>query len=200
MKYTVRSSFWFFSLVCAIIFTTVGCATRSVKRIGETDQVDLSGRWNDTDSRLVSEEMVRDSLSRPWLEDFTEEKNRKPAVVVGLVRNLSHEIIGTETFIRDIEREFLNSGKVRVVQAGEAREQLRAERRQQENTATIETVKRWGKELGADLILQGSLNSIVDSSGKQRVIFYQVDLELTDIETGEKKWIGTKKIKKLVKN
>lgn len=189
-------------LVFCLLFSVflLGCTTRKVERIDADKQVDLSGRWNDTDSRLVSEEMIRDLTSRPWLADFNKEKGRKPALVVGLVRNKSHEIISTDTFIKDMERELLNAGTVRVVQAGEARNQLRKERESQQDAASPETVKKWGKEIGADVILQGVLNSIVDASGKQKIVFYQIDLELTDIETGEKLWIGTKKIKKSVKN
>ena len=183
------------------ILLLAGCATsRRVQRLDESRQVDLSGRWNDTDSRLVAEEMIRDILSRGWITEFTKEKGKKPAVVVGLVRNKSHEHISTDTFIKDMEREFINSGNVRVIQADEARDQLRQERAQQQDTASPETAKRWGREIGADYILQGVLNSIVDASGKKKIIFYQVDLEMSDMETGEKIWLGTKKIKKLVTN
>jgi uncharacterized protein (TIGR02722 family) len=179
----------------------LGCATsRQVERIDPGQQMDLSGRWNDTDSKLVAEEMVKDGLSRIWLTDYIEEKGRKPVIIVGFIKNRSHELISGETFIKDIEREFVNSGKVKVVQAGAAREELRAERSDQQDYASLETMKKWGQEKGADLILQGVINSIVDTEGKQKVVYYQVDLELTDLETNEKAWIGTKKIKKLVTN
>ncbi len=190
----------FSAAVAVTALLAAGCVTRQVQRIDETARVDLSGRWNDTDSRLVSEEMVRDMFSRSWQSEFFIEKGRKPALVVGLVRNKSHELIPVDTFITDIERACINTGTARIVQAGEAREQLRQERSQQQGTATSETVKQWGKEIGADFILQGTINSIVDSNGREKVIFYQVDLELSNIETGEKVWIGTKKIKKLVKS
>ena len=35
-----------------------------VKREEINKKVDLSGSWNDTDSRLVAEEMVKDCLAR----------------------------------------------------------------------------------------------------------------------------------------
>ena len=172
--------------------------TKQVTRVEEDSVIDLSGRWNDTDSRLVAEEMVSDMLLRPWLEEFEKGTGERPVVVVGLVQNKSHEHIATETFIKDIEKAILNSGKVRLVQAGEAREQLRKERADQNEFATAATAAKWGKELGADFILQGVLNSIVDSNNKQKVVFYQTDLELTNMETNEKVWIGDKKIKKVV--
>jgi len=129
---------------------------------------------------------------------FVEKNGRKPAVIVGTVINRTHELISTDTFIRDMERAFINAGSVRVVQSAEAREQLRDERADQQQFADPETAKRWRRELGADFMLQGVINSIVDTNDREKVIYYQVDLELTDIETNEKVWLGSKKIKKYV--
>lgn len=183
-----------------ILFSLVGCKTTpKISRVDEKQQIDLSGRWNDTDSRLVSEEMVKDGLARTWLTDYLETNGKKPTVIVGIVKNKSSEHINTETFIKDIEREFINSAKVKVVQGGEAREQLRTERTDQQDFASASTTKRWGREKGADFILQGTVNSITDSNIKQKLVYYQIDLELTDLESNEKVWIGTKKIKKTVK-
>ena len=78
------------------------CGT-SVKRIDVTDEVDLSGAWNDTDSRLVSEEMIQDALSRPWVANFMRQEDHLPTVIVGTVRNLSHEHINVRTFVADME-------------------------------------------------------------------------------------------------
>jgi len=190
---------FFVSIIAGLML--LGCSTsRQVQRIDPGQQMDLSGRWNDTDSKLVAEEMVKDGLSRVWLTDYIADKGRKPVIIVGFIKNKTHELISSETFIKDIEREFINSGKVKVVQAGAAREELRAERSDQQDFASLETMKNWGLEKGADFILQGVINSIVDTEGKQKVVYYQTDLELTDLETNEKAWIGTKKIKKLVTN
>ncbi len=173
-------------------------STKTVTRVDENSQIDLSGRWNDTDSRLVAEEMVKDGLSRPWVTDFIEENGKKPTVIVGIIKNKSSEHISSETFTNDIEREFINAGKVRVVQGGEAREELRSERADQQEFASAETTKKWGMERGADFILQGTINSITDSNSKDKLVYYQTDLELTHIETNEKVWIGSKKIKKVI--
>ena len=143
--------------------------------------------------------MVKDGLARIWLSDFNIANGKKPTVIVGLIRNKSSEHIATETFIKDIEREFVNSGKVTILQGGEAREQLRKERADQQDFSSTSTIKKWGMEKGADFMLQGTVNSILDSNNKQKVVFYQVDLELTSLESNEKVWIGTKKIKKTVK-
>lgn len=187
------------SAAALLFFTLESCSgNKEVTRVREDAVIDLSGRWNDTDSRLVAEEMVSDMLSRPWREEFEKGTGERPKVIVGLIQNKSHEHIATETYIKDIEKAVLNSGKVRLVQSAEAREELRKERADQNEFSTAASAAKWGKELGADFILQGVVNSIVDSNNKQKVITYQTNLELTNIETNEKVWIGDKKIKKLV--
>jgi len=173
---------------------------RKISRIDPGQQTDLSGRWNDTDSRLVAEEMMNDVLQRQWLKDFTTEKGKKPVVIVGMVRNSSHEHIDAEMFIKDLERHFINTSTVRVVQNSVFREKLREERDDQQTFASPETQKKFGRELGADFILTGTINSIVDQYKKEKTVTYQVNLELSNLETNEVVWIGDKKIKKYIKN
>ncbi len=186
-------------LVIAVIFFSA-CSTKKVERVSTDEQIDLSGRWNDTDSKMVAEAMVDQVLSAAWIDNYMQQNNgKKPVVVVGLVYNKSHEHINAETFIKDIERAFINSGRVRLVQAGEKREELRKERASQQELASMETAKKWGLELGADFMLNGDINSIVDTNNKERVNFYQTNLELSNIETAEIVWMGDKKIKKYIR-
>jgi hypothetical protein len=180
------------------LVVSAGCAKKTVQRIATDSVVDLSGRWNDTDSRLVSEEMIEDCLSRPWLQLHMERKHKRPVVIVGLIRNKTTEHIATETFIGDIERAFVNSGQVEVVASAEERRQLRDERADQQTYASEETMKRWGREKGADYMLSGTISSITDEEGGEKVVYYQVDLALIDLEENTKVWIGQKKIKKYI--
>jgi PBP1b-binding outer membrane lipoprotein LpoB len=113
--------------------------------------------------------------------------------------NKSHEHIASETFVKDVERAFINSGKVRVVENDYFREKLREEVDNQQANATEETRKAIARELGADMMMFGTINSIVDEGKKERVVNYKVNLELVDLESTEKVWIGDKEIKKLVK-
>ena len=186
--------------ILLMVFALLACTQRSVTRVSPDQQIDLSGRWNDTDAKMVAEEMIKDVLSRPWISDFNRANNDKPVVIIGAVANKSSEHIESETFIKDIEREFINSGMVRVVQNSVFREKLREERAQQGEFASIETQSKWGKELGADFMMFGVITSTVDSYNKEKVVNYKTNLELTSIETTEKVWIGDKEIKKYIKN
>ena len=186
------------TLVVLTIALINGCANRKITRVDPNQTIDLSGRWNDSDSRLVSEEMIGDLLTSAWIPKYLKANDKRPVVVVGLVENKSHEHINSETFIKDVEKAIIRDGNIRLVVAGEKRNELRKERAEQQDYASPETTKKWGKELGADFILQGTINSIVDSYKKQKVVTYQIDLQLTNIETNEVVWMGDKKIKKQI--
>lgn len=190
------------SLILLVVIGLVisSCASRQVTRVDPAEQIDLSGRWNDTDSRQVAEEMTRDVLSKPWLERFTGQQERPPVVIIGVVVNRSHEHIEAETFIKDIEREFINSGKVRVVENDFFREKLREEKDSQQINASPETQSRIAQELGADFMLFGVINSTVDQYKKEKVVNYKINLEMVNLESTEKVWLGDKEIKKYIKN
>ena len=185
-------------LVGSILFS--GCAGGiAVQRIATTDVTDLSGKWNDTDSRLVAEKMVSDMLSRKWLPNFVEEESKNPTVIVGTIRNMSTEHVNMAVFTKDIERELINSGQVQFVASREEREEVREERRDQQTYASLETAKRLGQEYGADFVLIGTFKSVEDVVKRKKSILYSVDLELIDVEKNLKVWIGNKKIKKFIK-
>jgi penicillin-binding protein activator len=182
-----------------IVLGLAACSP-SVTRMDSSEVKDLSGAWNDTDSRLVSEEMVQDALTRPWIQEYTSSKKKPPVVIVGEVRNLSHEHINVNTFVADLERALINSGRVEFVASSSERGEVREERSDQDIHAREDTRKPMGKEIGADFMLKGTINTIIDVSGSTQVRYYQVDLTLISLADNRKVWIGQKKIKKLVEH
>lgn len=181
----------------AVIFSACS-STRQVSRVDPNETIDLTGNWNDTDSKLVAEEMVKDVVSRNWLSEFQMKNSAKPVVIVGRIRNKSSEHINVSTFIKDIERELINSGKIKFVASAEEREQVREERQDQNEFASEESMKKFYKELGADYLMSGVISSINDKYDGDEIRYYQIDLQLINIETNEKVWLGNKKIKKFI--
>lgn len=176
-----------------------GCATNKVERIDANTEIALTDKWNATDSRLVSEEMIDDMLSFPWIERWQQANlgnQRQPTVVVLGVRNRSHEHIQTDTFVKDLRRASLRSGRVDFVTSGTVRDELRAERLDQEFNATSDTAAQLAAETGANFALSGSIDSWVDQLKGQRVTSYQIDLVLIDVQTGREVWAGQKKLQK----
>lgn len=197
----MKTTSYKFILVLGFGLLLANCSTPRVQRVDETTVTDLSGRWNETDSRLTAEEITKELMEHAWYSTYASENTgKKPVIIVGLITNKSHEHIPTETFSKDIEKEIINSGRMKLVQAGNMREEIRAERADQQNYASQSTMKKFGLENGADFMLQGTINSIVDQYSKEKTIYYQVNLELTNIQTNDKVWIGDKKIKKYLGN
>ena len=181
-----------------VLSVSLGACSTSVTRMDTAEVKDLSGAWNDTDSQMVAAEMMQDVLSRDWLVEYKSEKKRKPAVIVGEVRNLSHEHIAVSPFVQELQRNLINSGKVKFVASASEREEIRGERTDQDINATEETRKAMGKEKGADFMLKGTINTIIDANGSDQVRYYQVNLTLISLVDNEIVWNGEKKIKKFV--
>lgn len=197
LKY--RTILKWFGLVFAGLLILGGCASTKVERVAVDETIDLSGRWNDTDSRLVSEEMVKDVMARPWISNHRDEnRGKNPSVIVGTVRNRSDEHINTQTFVKDLERGLINSGKVDLVADSNERRAIREERKDQASHSSEETAKEEGQEIGADFMLQGDINTITDRVDGKEVKYYQINLELIHMESHKKVWLGEKKIKKVV--
>lgn len=186
------------TVIFMIILITSCGSTRKVSRLSSDQVTDLSGNWNDTDSRLVAEKMIRSLNSADWVQDYLLKNKRKPVIIVGTIRNLTSEHISTNTFIKDIEREIVKSHWLKFVASKLERNEIRDERIEQQMHASEETAKRMMQETGADFMLRGSINQITDAVEGQSVKYYQIDLELINIETNEKYWIDSKKIKKLI--
>ncbi len=183
----------------SVVLALSGCGHETkVTRVDAGVVTDLSGRWNDTDSRMVAEAMVKEALQYPWLGNFEKANQRQPVVVVGTVVNSSHEHISVQTFITDLERELTNSQNVTFVAGKGERDEVRSERKEQAIYAREDTQKAPGKEIGADFMMKGTIATILDEAEGTKAIFYQVDLQMIDLENNAKVWYGQKKIKKVV--
>ncbi len=195
-----RSSRAMTGLVALLFAVTIfGCSSsRQVSRVSADSVTDVSGDWNDTDSRLVSQNMIRDLTSASWVDDFRQGAGKKPTVIVGKITNRTYEHIDVTTFVKDLERSLINDGVVNFVASSSERSQIREERKDQAREASEETQKGPGQEAGADYMLIGNISSIIDKEGGQAVKYYQINMELVDIATNRKVWIGEKKIKKIV--
>jgi penicillin-binding protein activator len=185
------------SLIVTILSIIIYSCAPAVQRMSETSVTDLSGRWNETDVRLTSEQIIDELQSHPWYNNYiAENKGKSPVIIVGMITNNTHEHIDPELFCKNVEISIVNSGRMKLVQSGNKRAELRAEIADQQNYASNETMKKFGLAKGADFIMQGNIASIVDEKGKQKTVFYKVNLELTNLETNEIVWIGNKEIKK----
>jgi penicillin-binding protein activator len=192
-------------LALAALLVAIGAAgcAKQVTRIAPEQAIDLSGRWNDVDSRIVADSIIRQSFEAVggvnWAMRHAQRSGGEmPTVIVGTIRNRSLEHVPVNTFVRDLERAYVNSGMVRVVASRDEREEIRDERYDQQEHASETTRSRLRAETGANYMLQGEIQSIEDREGRRAVVFYQVDMTLVNLETNERSWVGQHKIKKYI--
>lgn len=193
-----------FALGIAALFIAACSGTPKVSRVDADTQVDLSGRWNDTDVRTVCETLIADAVSSPRIDTYIKTyslKNRGalPTVIVGKIGNKSSEHIDTNIISNLMRTAIIRSGKLDFVEGGEAREGIRAERQDQQVNASEASAAAIGNETGADFMLTGEVNSIVDSAGNRTVRTYFVKASITDVETTRILWEGEdNSIKKVI--
>ncbi len=187
------------TLIVLCLFTLVSCA-RTVTRVNPDQSMDMSGRWNDTDSKMVADKMTSDLLGSEKFKDYAKTLNRKPAIIVGLIRNKTSEHIDADSYIKKFELAIYNSGLADLVESDGFRDKVRAERAQQQDFSDPGTVAQWGKEVGANLMLFGEMTSETDVHNSKRVVSYVTTVYLTEMETNKRVWYSQEEIKKLVKN
>ena len=188
--------------VCVVIsLLFFSCATTSINRVDAAQQTDISGYWNDTDVRLICNALIEDCITSPRIERFAQENKRLPVFIIGRFKNDSSEHIDTSIIVKKMQTAILNSGKAEFVADSTSREEVRAEREDQNmGNASEETAKALGNETGADFLLQGSVKSMVQKAGNTTVRTYHVSADLINIETNRIIWSGfNDDIKKVIK-
>jgi hypothetical protein len=185
--------------ILAAALAVSACGIKRVSRVDPNSVTDLSGAWNDTDSRLVANELIGQSLAANWTRDWAAANaGQSPTIIVGEFRNRTMEHIAVGTFVRDLERAYITSGVVRVVASAAERDEVRGERADQQTNASAETRARMAREQGARFMLQGDVQAIEDSEGREKIVFYQIDATMIDLESNAKVWVGQHKIKKYI--
>jgi len=183
-----------------LLLVLLSSCARTVSRIDPNQQIDLSGRWNDSDSRQIAEKMTSELLNSPRFQEYTKQLGKRPTIIVGQIRNRTSEHIDANNFIKKFELAIFNSGLADLVESDAFRDKLREERAQQQDFSDPATMAQWGKEVGANLMLFGEMTSETDTYNKNRVVNYVTTLFLTDMETNKRIWYGQQEIKKYIKN
>ncbi len=189
----------FTALAAALLFAS--CATTKVSRVSSDTVIDLSGYWNDTDVRLAAEQIIEQCVTSPRIATFpAQHAGKLPVIIIGSYRNKSDEHIDTEILTKKLEAALINSGKADFVASVAEREEVRAERMDQQMNASEKTAKSLGNETGADFMMQGYVKTIVDSDGSTMTRTYFIDTELINIENNTKIWVDSNSnIKKVIK-
>lgn len=192
---------WFSSFLCTLllIFFTVGSLTSCGPKAfvkGQYDDVNkqnlMNDQWSETDMQTVVKDLVTGLVGSPAIASA---KNQ-PIVIVTNLQNKTSEHIDTQSVMDMIRVELMNTGKVAFIDK-EAREDIKSEYEYNDSGLVSEdSKKKAGSQVGADYIINGRLDSIVQEVGKDKTVYYKLTLNLTNLKTSLISWSNHKQIRK----
>jgi uncharacterized protein (TIGR02722 family) len=187
----------FSSFILASVVAVSACQTTQGNYADPNKIEIVDDRWNDSDARLVGEEMIRSALAKRWLTEYTREfQGKRPFILVDDFENRTSEQIDTKAIFEAVRNELINSGKVRFLDGAQRAKILEEYKYQQSGVVKADAAKGPGKQAAADFFLVGALSSIVSEAGGYKTVTYQVEMRLTNIESSEIVWTEVKKLKK----
>ena len=191
--------------LCLCVFASACSSGPNVTRVDAGTQTDLSGRWNDTDVRIVCASLLNSAFSSrsidSYIRDYSIRNNGAvPTIIVGRFRNTSSEHIDTSVISGIMRTTIINSGKLEFVEGGTTRDDIRIERQDQQSHASESTASALGNETAAVFMLTGEVNSMEERSGNTTVRAYYVTATITEIETNRILWEDqNSEIKKIIR-
>lgn len=185
--------------IVAVAVTTIflGCGPRQFSK-GEYDEdVNrenlLNDQWSETDMQKAVSQLIESAIQTAAVR----KANKPPVVMVTGLQNKTSEHIDTQSVMDMIKVELTQSGKLQFVDR-EAREDISNEYDYQESgMVSRESKKGKGGQVGADFIMNGRLDSIVQQVGKDKSVYYKLTLNMTNLKTGIIEWTDHKQIRKL---
>ena len=186
------------SVLAIVSFTISSCGPKAFIK-GEYDDVNkenlLNDQWSETDMQVIVKSMVDSLVQHPSITNA----KKMPVVMVTNLQNKTSEHIDTQSIMDMVRVELTNSGKVAFIDK-EARQDISNEYDYQNSgTVSSETKKSPGGQIGADYIINGRLDSIVQEVGKDKSVFYKITLNMTNLKTSVIAWTNQKQIRKTFK-
>ncbi|HRK06167.1 MAG TPA: penicillin-binding protein activator LpoB [Pseudobdellovibrionaceae bacterium] len=172
-----------------------GCGPKAFVR-GEyedpQEENNLNDLWSETDMQKVVADLVASMINHNEIANA----KRPPLVMITKLQNKTGEVIDTQNVMDMVRVELSRGGRVAFVNR-EAREDVAAEYEYQGSGMVSEESKKGkGGQLGADFIIDGRLDSIVQQAGKDKTVYYKVTLQLTNLKTNVIAWTDYKQIRK----
>jgi penicillin-binding protein activator len=155
----------------------------------------LNDQWSETDMQKAVKDLVDSLIAHPSIAAA----KRPPLVMVTNLQNKTSEHIDTQNIMDMVRVELMNRGRVAFVDK-EARDDVAKEYEYQNSGMVSEGTKKGpGKQSGAEFIINGRLDSIVQEVGKDKSVYYKLTLNLTNLDTNVISWSNYKQMRKLYK-
>ena len=171
----------------------VGC--RSVTRPDAGEEVVKVVDFGSKDFQLIVEKMVDSLIS----VQIGADPSRRPICYIHRLGNRTSEHIDTQAMLKTIRTRLIRAGKFTFVDPTQRPEILKQLEDQSSDLIDQSTAVKYGRLLGADYFLYGDISSITAKAGRKRGVYYNVTLNLLDIERGAIIWADEKEIQKVEK-
>ena len=179
-------------------FLVVGCGPQVFTK-GDYENTEkenlLNDQWSETDMQKTVHDMVASLVAHPVIANA----KTPPVVIVTQLQNKTSEHIDTQSVMDMVRVELTKTGKVSFIDK-EAREDISNEYNYQNSGMVNDATKKGpGGQIGADFVVNGRLDSIVQEVGKDKTVYYKVTLNMTNIKTSVISWTDQKQIRKAYK-
>ncbi len=155
----------------------------------------LNDAWSETDMQKTVESMVASLVAHPAIAGA----KAPPILMVTNLQNKTSEHIDTQSIMDMVRVDLSKSGKVAFVDK-EARGDVSDEYNYQNSgMMNKETKKGPGGQVGADFIVNGRIDSIVQEVGKEKTVYYKITLNMTNLKTNLITWTDQKQMRKAFK-
>ncbi len=190
------------SVMMASVITLVltsGCGSKQFSDGGYDEDVNeanlLDDRWSESDMQKAVEALVKSATSHYAISS----SKRPPLVMVTRLQNKTSEHIDTQSVMDMVRVELMRGGRVQFIDKA-ARDDM-AEEYEYQNSGMVNrsSKKGKGKQIGADFIINGRLDSIVKQAGRRKTVYYKITLNMTNLSTGVIVWSDYKQIRKRFK-
>lgn len=180
------------------VFSLVNCGPKAFVK-GQYDDVNrenlMNDQWSETDMQKAVQDLVASLMTSPAIN----QSKKLPVVMVTGLQNKTSEHIDTQSVMDMIRVELMKSGKVGFIDK-EARQDISDEYNYQNSGMVAEETKKGpGGQVGADFIINGRLDSIVQEVGKDKSVYYKLTLNLTNLKSSMITWSDQKQIRKTFK-
>lgn len=181
--------------LASVLALGVGCSAfrSSVQEVDVNTAKPMDASYDYSDLRWLGNSFGADIAASPLVNQAA----KKPIMVVMGIQNRTSRHIDTKAITDTMRTVLINSGKANFVNESQ-RDALLKEQGYQLANCTPETRTAIGRQLGAQYMLTGSLVEIQKEqprqirASKKEEIYYQLTVELTDLETGLIAWTQQK--------
>jgi PBP1b-binding outer membrane lipoprotein LpoB len=158
-------------LIAFSLLVTVSCSTQKVLKTDTQGEIDLSGRWNNTDAEIATNQLFNNLMTSSWFKVYQSESTRKVRIAVN---EFESNFNRSESSMQDFFSKYA------------------------EDSQLVELIDK-DSDLKSEFQIGGTINAEEFINQNQKYIDYILTAQLTDLE-GQVLWEENTVVKKYISN